>query len=105
MKTQTEWAIRNLELSGLLDKDPDYDGMVGEAVKELVETLGKQGHSGHSHAITLAIFNHVAQGKSLTLKHWQEKFDEFKKYYDEQGNDTELDEQAYIELGNPKPKD
>lgn len=33
---ETEWAIRNLELAGWFKKESDYDGMIGEAMKELV---------------------------------------------------------------------
>lgn len=61
-----EHAEREVRLAGLLDKDSDYNGMVGEAVIELAETLGKQGHSGFSAMLTLAAFNEVAQFRNLT---------------------------------------
>lgn len=59
-------AKRELELAGLFDKDSDYDGMLGEAVLELVKVFAKQGHSGFSAAMTLKLFNEVANFKPLT---------------------------------------
>ena len=41
-------ARRELTRAGLLDKDSDYDGMLGEAALQLVETFAAQGHSGMS---------------------------------------------------------
>lgn len=61
-----EHAKYELELAGLFDKDSDYDGMLGEAVLELVEVFAKQGHSGFSASQTLQIFNEVANYKPLT---------------------------------------
>lgn len=80
MKSETDWAIRNLELAGLLSKESDYDGAIGEAVKELLLVLQKQGHSGASHAQTIIVFNKVAAGKSLTLEHWNERFKAFNEF-------------------------
>lgn len=59
-------AEREMKLAGLYDKDADYGGMIPEAVMALVEAHSKQGHSGGSHAITLAIFNKVINFKTLT---------------------------------------
>lgn len=59
-------AEAELKLAGLFDKDSDYDGMLGEAVLELVKVFAKQGHSGFSAMQTLKIFNQVASHKPLT---------------------------------------
>lgn len=60
-----------------MDKDSVYDGMVGKCVKELLETIGKQGHSGMSHSITLSLFTSLAKGHALCeltadLEEWQD---------------------------------
>lgn len=61
-----EFAKQELSIAGLLDKDSDYDGMVGEAVLKLVEVFAEQGHSGFSAAMTLDVFNKVASYQNLT---------------------------------------
>lgn len=66
MSNLVNHAKEELKLAGLLDKDSDYDGMLGEAVLELVEVFSKQGHSGFSAMQTLEIFNTVASYKPLT---------------------------------------
>lgn len=66
MGNLTDHAKRELELAGLFDKDSDYDGMLGDAVMQLVKVFAKQGHSGFSAGRTLAIFNQVANFKNLT---------------------------------------
>lgn len=63
--TETERGIRELKLAGLFDKDSDYDGMIGEAVKELLEVFGKQGHSGVSAQRTANIFRKLVKGDIL----------------------------------------
>jgi hypothetical protein len=60
-----EHAKRELEFAGLFSKDSDYEGMLGEAVLELVEKFAQQGHSGFSAGMTLRIFNQVARFKPL----------------------------------------
>jgi hypothetical protein len=101
--TETDWAIKNLELAGFFGKDSDYDGMIGEAVKELLLVLQKQGHSGASYGQTLRVFFEVAKGRSLTRQHWQERFDEFNKLSQSHGGGP-ISEIEYIRLGYPKPK-
>jgi len=64
--TMTETHIKELERAGLFDKDSDYDGMIGEAVKELLEVFGKQGHSGFSANYTASIFYRLIKGEPLT---------------------------------------
>ncbi len=62
----TERAIYELQRAGLFDKDSDYDGMIGEAVKELLEVFAKQGHSGYSASIVSTIFKKLVDGETLT---------------------------------------
>jgi hypothetical protein len=59
-------ARSELERAKLFDKDSDYEGMLGEAVIELVEKFAAQGHSGYSAHLTLGLFNEVARFKPLT---------------------------------------
>ena len=66
MSNLVEHAEYELKLAGLLDKDSDYDGMLGKAVLELVKVFSKQGHSGFSAYQTLQIFNEVASYKPLS---------------------------------------
>lgn len=72
--TETYWAIKNLELAGLFDKDSDYDGMLGEAVKRLLLCHQKERHSGFSHRLAVELFHAVALGKALTLEFWELKY-------------------------------
>lgn len=66
MATETERAIKELELAGLFDKDSDYGGMTGNAVKELLEVFQAQEHSGASAGQTASIFSKLATGGVLT---------------------------------------
>jgi hypothetical protein len=61
----TDHARAELKAAGLFDKDSDYDGMLGDAVMELVEKFADQGHSGFSAHLTLDIFATVAAYKPL----------------------------------------
>ena len=66
-----EHAKKELEVSGLFDKDSDYGGMVGKAVLELIEVFAKQGHSGMSASMVRSIFSKLSDYKPLiplTLK-------------------------------------
>lgn len=60
------WAQDELQRAGLFDKNSDYEGMLGEAIMELVKSFSRQGHSGMSAAMTSEIFNRLASWKSLT---------------------------------------
>lgn len=76
--TETEWAIRNLELAGWMSKESDYEGMIGEAVKKLLIEHSKEGHSGASHYLTLDLFHLVARGRrALTQQFWNERFKQY----------------------------
>lgn len=57
---------REVRLSGLLDKDSSYGGMLGKAVITLTRAFAKQGHSGKSAQLTLDVFNTVARHGILT---------------------------------------
>lgn len=102
-RTETEWAKRNLELAGLMSKDSDYEGMIGEAVCKLLDTHAAEGHSGASHYRTLQIFNLVAMGKTaFTLKFWQERFDDYNKTFVANGAEP-WTEAMFEEHVMPKP--
>jgi hypothetical protein len=85
MKTETEWAIRNLELAGWFDKDSDYEGMIGQAVKKLLEEHAKEGHSGSSHFLTVNLFKKVACGEALTQEFWDERFKAYNELASKEG--------------------
>lgn len=105
--TETEWAIRNLELAGWMSKDSDYDGMIGEAVKKLLLEHAKEGHSGSSHHITVALFKLVAEGKTaLTQQFWDERFAEYNKLAIDHGAEPWTEEIfEEIVMKKPKPQD
>jgi hypothetical protein len=58
-------AEEEMRRAGLYDKDADYGGMIPEAVMKMVKVLSDEGHSGGSHSLTMAIFNRVANFKTL----------------------------------------
>lgn len=60
------WAEAELQRAGLFDKDSDYEGMLGEAIMELVRSFSRQGHSGMSAAMTSEIFSRLSSWKPLT---------------------------------------
>lgn len=100
--TETEWAIRNLELAGWCEPESDYNGMIGAAVKNLLLTHQREGHSGNSHYTTLALFGAVARGEALTLKYWQERFDDYNNLA--RANDMpEFTEASFEEIVCKKP--
>jgi len=59
-------ARKELEIAGLFDKDSDYDGMLGEAVIELLELFAKQDHSGMSAAMVRELFSRLSNFEQLT---------------------------------------
>lgn len=59
-------ARTELTLAGLLDKDSDYDGMLGEAALEIIGVFARQGHSGYSAAMTTDIVNRLMRYEPLT---------------------------------------
>jgi len=65
MSNLTEYAKYELELAGLFDKDSDYNGMIADAVMELIKVFANQGHSGLSADITIDLFNKLARYENL----------------------------------------
>lgn len=53
-------ADSELRRAGLFGEDSDYGGMLGKAVAELIEVFAKQGHSGFSAPLVIALFTKVA---------------------------------------------
>jgi len=64
--SETNRGIDELKTAGLFDEDSDYNGMIGESVKELLEVFGKQGHSGASAPRVAEIFHRLVKGETLT---------------------------------------
>lgn len=58
-------AESELRRAGMYDADADYDGMLPQAVMDLVRVHSMQGHSGFSHEYTLALFNKVVNYQVL----------------------------------------
>lgn len=59
-------ARTELALAGLLDKDSDYDGMLGTAALDIVNVFAGQGHSGMSAAMTTDIVTRLMRYEPLT---------------------------------------
>ena len=77
MSSLISHAKKELELAGMFSKGSDYDGMLGDAVLELIALFSKQGHSGCSAGMTVQLFQKLADFKPLaplTLKddEWNE---------------------------------
>lgn len=64
--TTTDVHVEELRRAGLFDKDSDYGGMLGDAVKELLLCFQKQGHSRASAQMTATIFYKLIKGEPLT---------------------------------------
>lgn len=58
-------ANSELKRVGLFDKDSDYDGMIGEAVSELISTFAEQGHSGMSAMMTRELFYKLSNFETI----------------------------------------
>lgn len=59
-------ALTELKLSGLTEKDSDYEGMLAEAVLEIVKIFAKQGHSGFSAGMTIEVLEKLLRYENLT---------------------------------------
>jgi hypothetical protein len=59
-------ALNELKLAGLMDKDSDYEGMLAEAVLEIVKIFARQGHSGMSASITIELLEKLLKYETLT---------------------------------------
>ena len=66
MSNLVEHAKRELETAGLLSKDSDYGGLLGESVLEIVEVFAKQGHSGMSASVTVSLLEKLLRFKPLS---------------------------------------
>ena len=60
------YAEDELRLAGLFDEGSACDGMIGNAVLDLVKLFAKQGHSGFSASITTDIANKLMRYEPLT---------------------------------------
>jgi len=59
-------ARKELEAAGLFDADADYNGAIGEAVMELMQTFENQNHSEFSAMLTLNLFERLSKDRPLT---------------------------------------
>ena len=59
-------ARRELKRAGLFDSDSDYNGLIGNAVMELIKAFSKQGHSGYSAGTVAQIFISLVAFETLT---------------------------------------
>ena len=66
MSDLVEFARKELEMGGWLDKEGIYDGMIGEAVLELIALFSRQGHSGASAEICTVLFNKLSRFEALS---------------------------------------
>lgn len=78
----TEYAKQELSISGLFDKDSDYNGMIAKATMELIEVFAKQGHSGCSAAMVSSLFDKLSRFEPITNltgkdEEWCEVMDDF----------------------------
>jgi hypothetical protein len=60
-----EHAKQEMRAAGFYDKDAAYDGMIPQAVEEIVKTFAAQGHSGMSASIVIGILEKVLQRQPL----------------------------------------
>ena len=64
-----EYFKKRLKKLGVLDKDSDYNGMIGKSVRQLSSVFSKQGHSGMSAQITMSLFNQLmSEWNNQTIK-------------------------------------
>jgi hypothetical protein len=59
-------AETELRAQGLFEQDSDYDGMLGQAVMELIVLFASQRHSGYSAGMTLDLFKRLASFEPLS---------------------------------------
>jgi len=65
MSNLVNHANVELKKAGLFDKDADYDGMLGDAVLELITVFAAQGHSGYSAQMTRELFYKLSNFEEL----------------------------------------
>jgi len=59
-------AFRELNEAGLFSKDSDYEGNIGHAVMELIDTFAEQRHSGFSAQMVIKLFTELSNWHTLT---------------------------------------
>jgi len=59
-------ALGELDRADLFEADSDYDGMLGEAVWDLLLAFDDANHSGFSAMLTADIFHRLVRGETLT---------------------------------------
>jgi len=60
------FAKDELTRAGMFGKDSDYDGMVGHAVMNLIKAHAREGHSGQTNEMAIALFQKLATFTPLT---------------------------------------
>jgi len=58
-------AKLELQMAGFFDKDSDYEGMIGDAVMQLMQLFVEQGHSGYSAPVVASLFQKLANHEPL----------------------------------------
>lgn len=71
MNRHTYFKKRLKEL-GVLDKNSEYNGLIGKWVRQLSATLSTQGHRGSTMVITVDLLNQL-------MIEWNEKYDDLLK--------------------------
>jgi len=61
-----DYAFQELTKAGFFDKDSDYEGNLGHAVMELIDTFSDQGHSGYSAQAVIHLFTKLAKWEPLS---------------------------------------
>jgi hypothetical protein len=64
--SKVSFAESELRRAGLLDKDSDYDGALGECVLKMIDLFAEQGHSGASARAALDLFERLGRYEPLT---------------------------------------
>jgi hypothetical protein len=65
MSNLVKHAEQEMRIAGLYDEGADYDGMIPDAVVEIVKVFAAQGHSGMSASIVTSILERVLRYKVL----------------------------------------
>lgn len=66
MSRLQQHAETELKKAGLLDKDSDYNGALGDAVMGLIVLLSEQGHSGASANAVIEMFERLSRFQPLS---------------------------------------
>jgi hypothetical protein len=66
MSSLVEYAEEELTRAGLLSKESDYEGMLGEAALAIVKVFASQGHSGYSAEMVTQLVEKLMRYEPLT---------------------------------------